>query len=144
MSWGQVFNPSYDLQKVTGQDTSHTSNSAANFIDPAGLFGGHAADDVAAAGKDASKRLDAMSQQAWARQMEGLQRALASMNNYNGILAHLTGTPGTQSYFDPNGSGGTMSQDPRMAGRPMPPPAAPPPVGATGPATEARRGPGHF
>jgi hypothetical protein len=144
MSWGQIFNPSYDLQKVTGQDTSHTSNSAANFIDPLGLFGGHAADDVAAAGKAASARLDTMSQQAWQRQMQGLQLALSSMNNYNGILANLNGTPGAANYYDPNGQGGVLGQDPRMAGRPMPPPAAPPPAGASGPATEARRGRGHF
>lgn len=139
--WTHYLGPvGYGYNKLKGNDTG----SFTSYLDPGDILGKQASEDVKNAGHSADMRLQAMSQQAWDRQMAGLQKALSSMNNYNGILANLNGTPGAQNYYDPSGVGGVASQDPRMTGRPMPPPAAPPPAGAGGPATEARRGPGHF
>ncbi len=139
--WTHYLGPAgWAYNKIRGNNTG----SATSYLDPGDILGKQAAEDVQNAGKSADARLQVLSQQAWDRQMTGLQHALSSMNNYNGILANLNGTPGAQNYYDPSGFGGVASQDPRMAGRPMPPPAAPPPVGSTGPATEARTGRGHF
>ncbi len=143
MNWMNYLGPvGWGINKARGKDTG----LATNYVDPGDFFGKQAAEDVKNAGEGAKGELQQISQQAWDRQMAGLQKALASMNNYNGILANLNGLPGSGNYYDPNapGGGGVMGQDPRMAGRPMPPPAAPPPVGSTGPAFEARKGPGHF
>lgn len=126
----------YGIDKISG---NNSDASFTDYLDPGDIFGKHAAKDVLEAGKAAQAQLQALSQQAWDRQMQGLQRALGSMNNYNGILSNLYGVP--TNYYDPSQSGGVLGLDPN---RPHPPPAAPPPMASAGPAAEARTGPGHF
>ena len=75
----------------------------------------------------------ALSQQAWDRQMQGLQRALGSMNNYNGVLSNLYGVP--TNYYDPSQSGGVMGTRPGEGGGAQPPtptPGHPTAVGGLG------------
>lgn len=85
--------------------------------------------DTAAAGaKEAQAYLQQLSQQAWDRQMQGLQGALGSFGNYDALSAQM---------------------NPRHGGGPPPgaPPGLPPPGGvapSAGPAVESRSGPGHF
>lgn len=125
----------YGIDKIRGKDSTFT-----DYLDPGDLTGKQAARAVTDAGKAAQVQLQALSQQAWDRQMQGLQRALGSMNNYNGVLSNLYGVP--TNYYDPSQMGGVLGLDPN---RPHPPPAAPPPLApSTGPAVETRKGPGHF
>lgn len=126
----------YGINKLTGHDTGRLTD----YFDPGDLLNKDSADDVKKAGQEAQKYLQQLSDTAWQRQMSGLQQALGSMNNYNGILSQIYGVP--TNYFDPSGSGGMLGERP---GTLHPPPAAPPPLApSTGPATETRSGRGHF
>lgn len=125
----------YGIDKIRGEDRPFT-----DYLDPGDLTGQQAGRRVEEAGKQAQAQLQALSQQAWDRQMVGLQRALGSMNNYNDVLSNLYGVQ--TNYFDPNSAGGVMGLDPN---KPHPPPAAPPPIApSTGPATQTRGGRGAF
>ncbi len=116
-----------------------TKDDVAGVLDPGDFSGRQTAKDTLEAGKQAQEQLKALSDQAWARQMQGLQLALGSMNNYNGVLANLYGVP--TNYYDPSQMGGIQGSAPWASHAP---PAAPPPIASTGPAYEARKGPGHF
>ena len=126
----------YGINKLTGHDTGRLTD----YFDPGDLMNKDSADNVSKAGKEAQAYLQQLSQTAWDRQMQGLQRALGSMNSYAGVLSNLTGLP--TNYYDPSLSGGISGLDPN---RPHPPPNAPLPIApSTGPAVETRKGPGHF
>lgn len=117
-----------------------TKDKAASVLDPGDFSGRQTAKDTLEAGKQAQAQLHALSEQAWARQMQGLQLALGSMNNYNGVLANLYGTP--TNYYDPSQSGGIQGAAPWAS---QAPPAAPKPVAAvTGPLTQTSKGRGAF
>ncbi len=128
----------YGYDKITG---NNKDNLATDYFDPGDLLNKHSAKDVEEAGKEAQKYLQQLSDTAWARQMQGLQQALGSMNSYNGILSQIYGVP--TNYYDPNASGGVLGQRPVA---PYQPTAGPAPTfgPATGPAVETRKGPGHF
>ncbi len=130
----------YGLDKATGHNSDTLLTS---YLDPGDLLNKESAKDVGKAGKEAQAYLQQLSQIAWDRQMQGLQRALGSMNNYNGVLANLYGVP--TNYYDPSQMGGVQGAAP-WAPRPStaPPAAPPPPPVATGPATQSRNGRGAF
>jgi len=126
----------YGINKLTGHDTGRLTD----YFDPGDLLNKDSADDVKKAGQEAQKYLQQLSDTAWSRQMSGLQQALGSMNNYNGILSQIYGVP--TNYFDPSQSGGVLGERP---GTLHPPPNAALPIApSTGPVSETRKGPGHF
>ena len=112
----------------------------------ADIFGRQAAKDAKDAAAQARADLLKLSDTAWTRQMQGLQAALGSMNNYNGVLSNLYGV--LTNYYDPSGIGGALGARPQATARPGMPPSAPAPAPyvppSTGPAVEDRTGPGHF
>ena len=144
-----------------GGDYASNSHSTGNPVEDLSIAisGQGNAADLKSAGDRARNDLIALSNMAWARQMQGLQRALGSMNSYNGVLSNLYGVP--TNYYDPNLSGGIEGQGPPPP-RPIPPrdpslPAANPKVApttrgyppvtvapASGPSYETRNGRGAF
>lgn len=126
------------LDKLTGHNKGAL---ATDYFDPGDILGKDAAKNVGDAGKAAQAYLQQLSDTAWQRQMQGLQLALGSMNNYSGLLEHIYGKP--MNYYDPSQSGGVLGVRPGSV--PVTPPNAPPPIGpSTGPATESKSGRGHF
>lgn len=91
-----------------GDYSNSSSHSTGNPIEDFSIAvsGQGNAADLKSAGDRARNDLIALSNMAWARQMQGLQRALGSMNNYNGVLSNLYGVP--TNYYDPSLSGGIM------------------------------------
>jgi len=120
--------------------TKGSIDSPSSYLDPGDFFNNQKAKDVQDAANKAHDDLMHLSDTAWLRQMQGLQMALGSMNNYNGVLSNLYGVP--TNYYDPSQMGGVLGVDPS---RPAPPPNAPLPIPpSTGPAVETRKGAGHF
>jgi len=122
-----------------------SKNDITTVLDPGDFSGRQTAKDQLEAGKEAQRYLQQLSDTAWARQMQGLQQALGSMNSYNGILSQIYGVP--TNYYNPAQAGGVLGQQPGAA-QPAPPvtlsgPPAPVPP-STGPAAEPRKGYGHF
>lgn len=125
----------YGIDKARGKDVDFQ-----HYLDPGDFSGRQAAKDQLNAGKEAQAYLKQLSDTAWARQMQGLQYALGSMNNLSGVMSNLYHVP--TNYFDPSMSGGVQSRAPWESSAP---PAAPPPLApSTGPAVETRSGRGHF
>jgi len=117
-----------------------TKDGIMGVLDPGDVFGTKAAKDAREAAAKAHDDLMHLSDTAWMRQMQGLQMALGSMNNYNGVLSNLYGVP--TNYYDPSQMGGVLGLDPS---RPHPPPPAQIPVApSTGPTTQTARGRGAF
>jgi hypothetical protein len=130
----------YGINKIAGKDTGRLTD----YLDPGDLLNKDSADDVKKAGQEAQKYLQQLSDTAWQRQMQGLQQALWSMNSYNGILSQIYGVP--TNYYDPSGAGGMLGQRPGSQPSNQSPsgPNLLPPPPSVGPASETRKGPGHF
>jgi hypothetical protein len=130
----------YGINKIAGKDTGRLTD----YLDPGDLLNKDSADDVKKAGQEAQKYLQQLSDTAWQRQMQGLQQALGSMNSYNGILSQIYGVP--TNYYDPSGAGGMLGQRPGSQPSNQSPsgPNLLPPPPSVGPASETRKGPGHF